>query len=408
MLNQFRWWLLLIAMGSGVAHAEATLRNLRLWQAPDHTRLVFDLSEPVQYQLQLVENPERVVVDFKNASLLGGIHSPEYAGRFLRGIRSGRPQADTLRIVLDLRQRMRPRAALLPPAAPYGHRLVIDLYTTDAVETAPTAAPVTPAPPPAPAARPQAGRFVVAIDAGHGGEDPGATGRRGTQEKMLTLSLARELEHVLNQDRRLRGVLVRSGDYYIPLRRRTALARAQKADLFVSLHADAFPDAGAHGSSVFVLSERGASSEAARWLADKENASDLVGGVSLRDKDELLSQVLLDLSQTKTAEYSAAAAQEIMNEMAEVGRMHSRKVEQAGFAVLKSPDLPSVLVESAFITNPEEEKLLQNAAHRRRMAEAIARGIGRFAERQHRLAGNAPVTPVGVAGARSAAGVRRQ
>lgn len=398
MLNRWHWWLLpAFVLVNATAHAEATLRNLRLWQAPDHTRLVFDLSEPVQYQLQLVENPERVVVDFKNAALLGGIHSPEYAGRYLRGIRSGRPQADTLRIVLDLKQRMQPQATLLPPAPPYGHRLVIDLYEPPAVEARPpVAAPAAPAPvsrpPTTPSPRPAAERFVVAIDAGHGGEDPGAIGRRGTQEKTVTLALARELEAVINRDRRFRGVLVRSGDYYIPLRRRTALARVQKADLFISLHADAFPDAGANGSSVFVLSERGASSEAARWLADKENASDLVGGVSLRDKDDLLSQVLLDLSQTKTAEFSAAAAQDIMTEIAGVGRMHSRKVEQAGFAVLKSPDLPSVLIESAFITNPEEEKLLHNAAHRRRLAEAIAGGIVRFAERRRLLADSAGAT----------------
>jgi N-acetylmuramoyl-L-alanine amidase len=231
---------------------------------------------------------------------------------------------------------------------------------------------------------------VVAIDAGHGGEDPGAVGRRGTREKSIALALARDLERELGRDRRFRAVLVRSGDYYIPLRRRTALARSHKADLFVSIHADAFPDAGANGSSVFVLSERGASSEAARWLADRENASDLVGGVNLRDRDELLSQVLLDLSQTKTAEYSAAAAQEIMNELARVGRMHSRKVEQAGFAVLKSPDIPSVLIESAFITNPAEEKLLQSASHRRRLAQAVARGIERYAQSQRLLADRAP------------------
>ncbi len=364
-----------LLLGAGVSDAAAvTVQNLRIWRAPDHTRLVFDLSGPVSHQLFELSNPDRLVLDLDGATLRGKLPSMDDSGPYLRQIRSGVPKQGVLRIVLDLKQPVRPRTFVLTPNRIYGHRLVTDLYAPDAEGEV---GPVDRTPPPPK----RSSIIVVAIDAGHGGEDAGAVGRRGTQEKRITLSVATELQRLVDRDPAMRAVMIRKSDYYVSLRHRIALARRHQADVFISIHADAFPKRSVQGSSVYALSQRGASSEAARWLADKENTADLIGGVSLRDKDDLLAKVLWDLSMTKTVSDSLILAQDVLDELGKIGRLHRKRVEQAGFVVLKSPDIPSVLVETAFISNPSEERLLRSRKHRRRVANAIYQGVKRYFRR---------------------------
>ena len=359
-----------IGFSSVLQAAPVVVKNLRLWRAPDHTRVVFDVSEKVEHRVIILDNPDRLVVDLSNAVAIGALATKNYEGPFVRGIRIGKPKPNILRIVLDLKKKVNPRSFVLRPNEVYGHRLVFDLYDKAQVNK-PVAAPS-----PAPAQKPYA---IVAIDAGHGGEDPGAVGRRGTREKDVTLKVAKELKKLVDNDPLLRSSMVRRGDYYISLRNRTTIARREQADLFVSIHADAYPKSkSVSGSSVYALSQRGASSEAARWLADKENAADLIGGVSLRDKDDLLAKVLWDLSMTKTVSESLSLGGFVLNELGRVGRLHRKHVEQAGFAVLKSPDMPSILVETAFLSNPSEEKLLRNRNHQRKIATAIYKGLKRY------------------------------
>lgn len=354
--------------------ASAVVKNLRLWRAPDHTRVVFDLSNRVQHRVLILTNPDRLVVDLDDATAAGAFASKDYEGPFLKKVRLGNPKPAVLRIVLDLKQPISPRTFVLEPNEVYGHRLVVDLYarkTTPAKVVAATA----------PQSRPYR---VVAIDAGHGGEDPGAVGRKyRTREKDVTLKVATELKSLLDRDSMLRPVMIRRGDYYVSLRGRTTIARREQADVFVSIHADAYPKlASVRGSSVYALSQRGASSEGARWLANKENSADLIGGVSLRDKDDLLAKVLLDLSMTKTTSESLVLGGYVLRELGRVGKLHRKKVEQAGFAVLKSPDMPSILIETAFLSNPTEEKLLRTRGHRQKLAQAIYRGIKRYLKQQ--------------------------
>ena len=351
-----------------VAGAEPVrLENVRMWNAPDNTRVVFDVTSPVRHDIELLSNPFRVVVDLRDAQLSSRLTQPAAQDRFLKKIRAGKHQG-FLRMVLELKKHATPRSFQLPPNSRYGHRLVIDI-----------GADAAPARPPADIARPALFRdVVIAIDAGHGGEDPGAIGPKGTHEKTVVLQIAKRLEALVNQERGMRAVLIREGDYYLSLRKRIDLARRRKADLFVSIHADAFRNPKARGSSVYVLSRRGASSEHARWLAERENTADLVGGVSLDDKDNLLASVLLDLSQTASLEASIEAAEKVLRGMKKVGRVHKPRVESAAFAVLKSPDIPSILVETAFISNPAEEKQLRNAAHQRKIARAIFAGVRNY------------------------------
>lgn len=359
-----------VLFGFGVASfaAPVVVKNLRLWRAPDHTRVVFDVSNQVQHRVSVLGSPDRIVVDLENAVPAGALAARDYEGPLLKRIRMGKPKPGVLRIVLDLKQKVGPRSFVLKPNDLYGHRLVVDLYRQSKAKV-----PITP---PAPAGKTYS---MIAIDAGHGGEDPGAIGRRGTREKHITLSVAQELKRLVGKDPMLRSVMVRRGDYYISLRGRTNIARKAQADLFVSIHADAFPKSkSVSGSSVYALSQRGATSEGARWLADKENAADLIGGVSLRDKDDLLAKVLWDLSMTKTVSDSLVLGRSILSELGRVGRLHRKSVEQAGFAVLKSPDMPSVLVETAFLSNPKEEKLLRSRNHQRKIANAIYQGIKRY------------------------------
>ena len=369
--------------------ASVSVKNLRQWRAPDHTRLVFDLSAPLEHRLFTLRDPHRIVIDMDNARLLGQLPKLDGSGPLLAGVRTGRPNAKTLRIVLDLKAETRPRTFVLKPAGPYGHRLVIDLYDVKAAEkeakkavvgagksapSAPTKTPLT-----------QSVRreLVIAIDAGHGGEDPGAVGRRyRTREKKVTLAVARELKKLIARAPGMRPVMIRKGDYYIGLRERFRKARQYRADVFISIHADAIPGRRAYGSSVYALSQRGATDAMAKFIADKENASDLIGGVSLNDKDDLLAKVLLDLSQTKTIQDSLTLGQDILSELKYVGPIHLSHVRQAGFTVLKAPDIPSVIVEVAFISNPSEEKKLRTSRFQRKLARGIFNGVKRFVARR--------------------------
>ncbi len=358
--------LLLLIAATGQA-APVAVQNLRMWQAPDETRLVFDIAAPVEHTVFTLTSPDRVVIDLKNASLSRPLAQPTVEDKVLAEIRSAvRPNGD-LRVVLDLKTRVRPKSFLLRPNRSYGHRLVLDLRKGDGR--------VLPRKASAWQGRGKLRDVVVAIDAGHGGEDPGATGRRGTREKDVVLAIARELERQMMREPGMRPVMVRTGDYYIRLRKRIEIARAERADLFVSIHADAFRDRRVRGSSVYALSQNGATSEAARWLAERENSADLIGGVSLDDKDDLLASVLLDLSQTATIEASLDIGDEVLEGLKRLGKTHKPRVQQAGFAVLKSPDIPSILVETAFISNPQEEKRLRDPRHQRRLATAILKGV---------------------------------
>ena len=361
--------LLLIFSVSSAAGENVRLKNIRVWAAPDNTRVVFDVTSPVKHNLKLLVDPFRVVVDLENTELLTDLPQPVIGDGYVRGIRSGQ-HGNFLRIVLDLKKHTQAKSFLLMPNQHYGHRLVVDIYDGQQEQV------IIKESVPTPGYR----DIVITIDAGHGGEDTGAIGPRGTYEKVVVLEIAKKLARSLNQERGMRAVLTRKGDYYLPLRKRVELARRHKSDLFISIHADAFTNPRVHGSSVYVLSSRGASSEQARWLAERENASDLMGGVSLDDKDSLLASVLLDLSQTASLEASIDAAENILEGLKKLGKLHKPEVESASFAVLKSPDIPSLLVETAFISNPQEEKKLRSSAYQQELAQALTVGVKRYFE----------------------------
>lgn len=362
----------LIALGAAMLLAEAgaaraaDIQNLRIWAGPEYTRAVFDVSGPADYKLFELSKPDRIVLDIHGSAFADSFGAPGVKG-LLKGIRAGRQGKDDARIVFDLAEGVRPKSFLLPPADKFGYRLVLDLY--------PAAQKATPVKTVADASPDKPRDVVVAIDAGHGGDDPGATGSSGTHEKDVTLAVARALKKQIDKTPGMSAVLTRDGDYFIPLEKRYAKARDEKADLFVSIHADAFKSSDAKGSSVWVLSPRGATNEAARWLADRENRADLVGGVSLDDKDDTLAAVLLDLSQGATMGASNAVAEQVLTSLRKLGPTHRGYVERANFVVLRSPDVPSILVETAFITNPAEEAKLKNPAHREKLASAILDGV---------------------------------
>lgn len=387
MKSRLRWLAMLLVSVALAAPAASrvTVQNLRQWSAPDQTRLVVDLSAPLQHRLSTLADPPRLVIELQRAALAATLPPLDTKGPLIAGMRVTKEKGD-VRIVLDLKTAVRPKSFLLKPAGPYGHRLVVDLYDTRAsdeeAEEGPSLA-VSAAP------RPVQREFVVAIDAGHGGEDPGALGRRyRTREKDITLSISRELARQVNATPGMRAVLIRDGDYYVALDRRFKRARQHQAQVFISIHADAVPGRNAYGSSVYALSDRGATHGLARFLADKENASDLIGGVSLNDKDPMVRKVLADLSQSKSIEHSLELGDDILRELRRVGPVHLNKVAQAGFAVLKAVDIPSVLVETAFISNPSEEKKLRTPAFQRELASGILAGIKRYRARHQ------PVAPV--------------
>ncbi|MEZ5461479.1 N-acetylmuramoyl-L-alanine amidase [Dokdonella sp.] len=358
--------LLLAALPS--AHA-AEIKALRIWAGPEYTRAVFDVSGPLEYRIFDLSGPDRLVLDIDSSSFSAGYEAAEAAG-LLKAVRSGKQGKSDLRVVFDLDEGVRPKSFLLPPAEKFGYRLVLDLYPKTRVEPVKTVEAVLP---------PGTSRnVIVTIDAGHGGEDPGSIGATGSREKVITLAVARELKRVIDSEPGMTAILTRDGDYFIPHKQRYQKARDAKADLFISVHADAFTKSSARGSSVWVLSPRGATSEAARWLADSENRADLVGGVSLDSRDDTLAAVLLDLSQGATMEASNAVAHQVHAAMRRVGPTHKDHVERANFVVLRSPDVPSILVETAFISNPAEERRLNDPAERTKLAEAILDGVRNY------------------------------
>ncbi|MBI4189734.1 MAG: N-acetylmuramoyl-L-alanine amidase [Betaproteobacteria bacterium] len=390
--------------------AATQVTSARIWPAQDYTRVTLESAVPLQHQVLRLKNPERLVLDLENVAITPALD--ELAAKvgandpYVQAVRIGRFKPGVVRLVFDLKAEAKPEVFMLRPIAEYGHRLVLDIYPAQAVdpllallEKTQVMRPETPAPqakddksadaagvPPETVSKPgtRPGKpdsqrlIVVAIDAGHGGEDPGAIGRRGTYEKNVTLAIARKLKTMIDQEPNMRAVLTRDGDYFIPLQMRVQKARRVHADLFVSIHADAFIRPDARGSSVFALSENGATSAAARWLAKKENEADLIGGVNLDVSDPYLKQTLLDLSQTATINDSLKVAKSVLSGLGEINALHKGSVEQAEFAVLKAPDIPSILVETAFISNPDEERKLKNDAYQDKMADAILAGIKRY------------------------------
>jgi N-acetylmuramoyl-L-alanine amidase len=360
--------LLLALVGLATVAQAADVQDIRLWASPTSTRVVLDLTEPVRFEVFTLTNPERVVVDLEGTRIDPAHPSVPADGGVVRSVRTGAQPGGKLRVVLDLASRTSVESFLTPPNDTYGHRLVVDLGTG------------TGAPAPIVAAHQPPGQrdLVVAIDAGHGGEDPGAIGKRGTREKDVALRIARRLAERINAEPGMRAVMTRTGDYFVPFRERLRRARINQADLFVSVHADAFYNRSVKGSSVYVLSRGRASGEAARWLADRENAADLVGGVSLDDKDDVLASVLLDLSQNASISASRDAAARVLTELDRVGELKKSEVQHASLIVLTSPDIPSILVETAYISNPEEERKLRDASHQERLASAIHAGVRRY------------------------------
>ncbi|MDB6047605.1 MAG: N-acetylmuramoyl-L-alanine amidase, family 3 [Pseudomonas sp.] len=375
------------------ALAASQVRSVRLWRAPDNTRLVFDLSGPVQHSVFTLTSPDRLVIDINGATMAAPLKLST-ANTPITSMRSAQRTPTDLRVVIDLKKAVTPKSFMLAPNQQYGNRLVVDLFDDAAdanpsptiPDTAANTAPAVPVSPAKPEIKltpvPNGKRdIVIAIDAGHGGEDPGAGGARGQKEKDIVLSIAKELQRQINAEKGYRAELTRTGDYFIPLRKRTEIARKKGADLFVSIHADAAPSSAAFGASVFALSERGATSETARWLADSENRSDLIGGagaVSLDDKDKMLAGVLLDLSMTASLSSSLNVGQKVLSNIGHVTSLHKSRVEQAGFMVLKSPDIPSILVETGFISNAAEAAKLTGAPHQQALARSISAGVKQF------------------------------
>ncbi|BAL23528.1 N-acetylmuramoyl-L-alanine amidase [Azoarcus sp. KH32C] len=406
---------------SPVGMAATSVLGVRVWPAAEYTRITIEGTTPLKFTHMLVKDPDRLVVDLEGVefdSVLQSLPSKVLeSDPYIKLIRAGRNRPGVVRLVVELKAEINPQVFPLAPVANYGHRLVLDLYPTTPVDPllaliqksspldaaagqpnpepgnaaaqAPNPQPPTTtarqeAPPeqrntPARSNRPAANRLItIALDPGHGGEDPGAVGSRGSFEKHVTLSIARRLKQRIDNEPNMRAMLTRDGDYFVPLQQRVSRARRVEAHLFVSIHADAFVRPDARGSSVFVLSEGGASSTAARLLAQKENEADLIGGINLAKQDGHLARTLLDLSQTATINDSLKLGKAVLNELGDINTLHKGQVEQAGFAVLKAPDIPSILVETAFISNPEEEQRLNDEAYQDKMADAILRGLRRY------------------------------
>lgn len=354
------------------ALAGKDVESVRIWPAPDHTRLVLDIAGKVEHNVFSLSGPSRLVIDMKDVTLKADFSELDLSGSPIQRIRSAPRNGNDLRVVLDLKSEIKPRSFQLEPNQQYGHRLVVDLIDEGGLKVQKAAKPTV--------TDHASGKrdIIVVIDAGHGGEDPGAIGPRGTREKDVVLSMAKTLQRIIDGKPGFTAKLTRTGDYYIDLRSRTLLARKHNADLFVSVHADAFRTPQPRGASVFALSQRGATSESARWLAQSENRSDLIGGaggVSLNGRDEMLAGVLLDLSMTASINSSLGIGSSILGELGNVTKLHKRGVEQAAFVVLKSPDIPSLLVEAGFISNPQEERNLSSSSYQRKLANAVFDGI---------------------------------
>lgn len=347
------------------------INSVRLWRAPDNTRLVFDVSGAIDYKVFALDNPYRLVIDIANITNQPSVSHLDFKNSPIRKVRTAQRSAKDLRVVLDLNSAVNPKHFTLKANEQYSNRLVIDLY--DKKRNASRSVDEV--------VRQTNRKIVVAIDAGHGGEDPGALGPQRMREKNVVLQISKRLKNLFDKDPNYQGILVRKGDYYLAHRKRTQIARDNKADFFISIHADAFTDPRANGASVYALSTQGATSEAARFLAKKQNKADLIGGATALDlgsKDDMLAGVLLDLSMTATMSTSLAAGKHVLRQMGSVARLHKKKVEQAGFLVLKSPDIPSLLIETGFISNPKEARQLSTANYQQRMAKAIYTGIDQY------------------------------
>ncbi len=395
---------LLIGLAPRLGRA-AQVIAVRIWPAQSYTRITIEHdTEGLSYTTQLLKDPLRFVVDLEGISLTPVLR--ELGARlsandpYIRTIRVGQYQPKTIRIVFELKQEINPQIFSLPAVAQYQSRLVMDLYPTvdedpllnflaslereralpPSVARSPEITdPQRPIEPPKADRKPVVNRLVtIALDPGHGGEDPGAIGKRGTQEKEVVLAIAQRLKRLLDQEPNMRAYLTRDGDYFVPLHVRVQRARRVQADLFVSIHADAWVSPTAKGSSVYALSEKGASSSAARWMANKENSADLIGGLNIRHKDRSVAEVLLDMSTTAQINDSLKLGRAVLQEIGDVNGLHKSRVEQAGFAVLKAPDIPSILVETAFISNPQEEERLRDETYQQQMAEALIAGIRRY------------------------------
>lgn len=381
-------------VGAGDTPSNGSILAVRVWPAPDYTRITLEHDRPLKFTQMLVKDPLRLVVDIEGIefnSVMQSLPSKIIeADPYIKLIRAGRNKPGVVRLVIELKAEVKPQVFALMPVGEYGHRLVLDLCPLEPID--PLMAllgdsdKATKKNDERPAQvtnenkqRPEIMRLMtIVLDPGHGGEDPGAVGRGGSYEKNVTLEVARRLKAKIDEQPNMRAVLTRDEDFFIPLHERVRKARGVQADLFVSVHADAFIKPTARGSSVFVLSENGASSSAARWLATKENAADLIGGVNLSVKDRYLARTLLDLSQTATINDSLKLGAAVLGELGRINTLHKAQVEQAGFAVLKAPDIPSILVETAFISNPEEEKRLNDDAYQDQLADAIMKGIRRY------------------------------
>ncbi len=418
------------------ANSSVNVTATRVWPAADYTRITIEASSEISQKMMMLKDPDRLVLDLEGVDLNANLKSLANAispnDPYIKQVRVGNFKPNVVRVVIDLKTQIKPNIFMLQPAGQYNHRLVLDVYPLQdpilsVIDKANKPAEILPAPEvktselkpievkpaepapvvaeakpemkqeqkpieaqvitEAPAEKPitnkpatnKSGRLItIAIDAGHGGEDPGAKGASGSNEKDITLGIAKKLKERIDAEPNMRGILTRDGDYFIPLHGRVVKARNMQADLFISVHADAFVRPDARGSSVFALSEKGATSASARYLAKKENESDLIGGVSLDNKDANLARTLLDLSQTATINDSLKLGKAVLTHIGEINTLHKGSVEQAGFAVLKSPDIPSILVETAFISNPEEERRLNDDVYREKLVEAIMSGVKKY------------------------------
>lgn len=384
---------------SPVGFAAATsLVAVRVWPGTEYTRITLEGSRQISFSHMMLSKPGRLVIDLQGVELNTVLQSLSSkvleSDPLIQGIRAAVNRPGVVRVVVDLKADIKPQIFSLSPIADYGHRLVVDLYPTEPVDpllallrkNSPLEAasgqgggePIQTARGGSQTVADAKRLFTVVIDPGHGGEDPGAIGRRGTYEKNVTLAIARRLKRKIDAEPNMQAVLTRNGDYFVPLYNRVSIARRAQADLFVSVHADAFTRPEANGSSVYVLSESGATSTAARWLAQRENEADLIGGVNIRQQEGHLARTLLDLSQTATINDSLKLGSAVLSQLGHINRLHKPQVEQAGFAVLRSPDVPSILVETAFISNPNEERRLNDQAYQEKLADAIVGGIRQY------------------------------
>jgi N-acetylmuramoyl-L-alanine amidase len=401
--------LLLSVFGPGLAHA-AQILAVRVWPAEDYTRVTLENDTNLKTSHFIVKDPERMVVDIEgidlNPALKSLVAKIQSNDPYIKQVRVGQNRPGVVRLVFDLKEEVKPQVFMLAPVGTYQHRLIFDLYPVNPPD--PITAliekgqwlkerPPEPRPPVAESRaerkprqpEPQIARMItIALDPGHGGEDPGAVGSGGSHEKNVVLAIAKRLKAKIEEQPNMRVMLTRDGDYFVPLHVRVQKARKVQADLFISIHADAFVKPTARGSSVFALSEKGASSTAARWLANKENAADLIGGVNIKGQDRQLASVLLDLSTTAQINDSLKLAKAVLGEIGGINQLHKNAVEQAGFAVLKAPDIPSILIETAFISNPEEEARLTDSAYQDQMADAIMQGIRKYFSKNPPLAKN--------------------